>query len=183
MLTINSTREPFDGISEPKRIDLKSYKIRGQGNCPPFINLIIIGGCIGLFIYVNIQFITSIVNIINGNVYSTSTQTFSCDSYYCDQTAYNFINYYSNYVKCNQNICQNLICGAYDCKNNQNYDINYYYACQPKCGPLQETNPPPPVQAAYIMSLVAVGVFGLGVVLGILYGIFASICANSLSFL
>ena len=54
MLTINSTREPFDGISEPKRIDLKSYKIRGQGNCPPFINLIIIGGCIGLFIYVNI---------------------------------------------------------------------------------------------------------------------------------
>lgn len=51
---MNSTRQPFDGISEPKGIDLKSYKIRSQGRCPPIINLIIIGGCIGLFIYVNI---------------------------------------------------------------------------------------------------------------------------------
>jgi hypothetical protein len=38
------------------------------------------------------------------------------------------------------------------------------------------------VQTAYIISIVAAGLFGLGLLIGILYGIIASVCASSLTF-
>lgn len=62
-------------------------------------------------------------------------------------------------------------------------DLNYYYACQATaCGPLNSNSPVPPiVQAAYIISIVAACLFGLGVLIGILYGLLAALCSNSLT--
>jgi hypothetical protein len=177
----NTTREPFDAVLEPKRIDLRSYRIRGQGRCPPIISFLVIGCSIGLFAYVNTYFITKIANILNGSVYHSTTQTFSCNTYYCDQTAYNFINYYSYYLKCNTVNCGAIICGEYECNNNQGYDINYFYACQPKCGSLDQTTAPPPVYAAFIMSIVAACTFGVGIVIAMIYGIIASFCSSNLT--
>lgn len=116
-MLLNSTREPFDAVVGPRKIDLKSYRVRGQGRCPPLMNLLIIGSCIGLFAYVNTYFIIKIANLMDGSIYSKTTETFSCDEYYCDQTAYNFINYYSNYQKCNTRNCGLVICGNYNCSN------------------------------------------------------------------
>lgn len=185
MMQLNSSaRQPFDAVIQTRKIDLRSYRVRGQTSCPPILSLLIIGTCIGLFAYVNTFFIVKIANLIDGSIFSKTTDTFSCDQYFCDETAYNFINYYSNYLKCNTANCQNIICSNYICGNSQyQSDINYYYACQPKCGPLVNTAPPPIVQAAYIMSIVAACTFGLGILLGILYGIIASLCSSSLTVL
>ena len=183
MLALNSSRQPFDGITEPKQIDLKSYRIRGQGKCPPIANLLIVGCSLGLFIYVNIYFLIQVSYLVDGSIYNKTTQTFSCNSYYCDQTAYNFINYYSNYVQCNKRNCQDIICSNYQC-NNDNYivqDINYYYACQNICGPISQSPVPNVVKVAYILAICSACCLGTAILLGMAYGIIAGCCTKGLS--
>ena len=125
-----------------------------------------------------------IADVINGSVFDKTTSTFNCDGYYCDQTAYNFIYYYSNYIMCNEKNCQNIICGSYDCNNNLGYDINYYYACQPGCpGSMTDQNVPPSVTTAYIMSIITACFFGVGFLINLIYGVIACFCYSGLNFL
>lgn len=73
----SSAREPFE-VVDPIKIDLKSYRIRGQGKCPPIYNFFIIGISIGLFAYVNTFFLYKIGNVMNGTVANIATDTFDC---------------------------------------------------------------------------------------------------------
>lgn len=121
---MSNSREPFDLIVEPGIMDLKSFRIKGQGRFPPILSFLIIGSSIGLFAYVNTFFLIKMSNVINGSVYNKTTEVFSCDFYFCDKTAFNFINYYSNYAQCNTKICQDVVCSGYNCSDISNYNIN-----------------------------------------------------------
>ena len=169
-------------MANPATVSLRSYRVRAQGRCPPILNLLIIGSSLGLFAYVNTYFVVELADVMDGTVYSKTTETFGCEGYYCDQTAYNFIYYYSNYLKCNQRNCLNVICDAYNCLDSQNYDINYYYACQPGCpGALQDQPVPYSLYTAYILSIVAACFFGLAFLINALYGIAACFCYGGLN--
>lgn len=170
-------------VVEPNKIDLKSYRVRGQGRFPPLFNLLVIGASIGLFAYVNTYFLVQIGRVIDGSVYTIPTDTFECENYFCDQTAYNFLNYYTYYSKCNFVNCR-AICSNYTCSNYQNYGINYFYACQPTICPQQPLDQLPipyTVQTTFILAIVAACTYGLAILIGLIYGIFAAICSTNLS--
>lgn len=141
------------------------------------MNLLIIGCSLGLFIYVNTYFMVKISAVINGTVYTNPTPILPCDTYYCDQAAYNFINYYSTYQQCNVRNCQSIICGSYDCNNIQSQGINTFYACQGICGvPLSKVPVPSTVQVSFILAICSAAFLGVGILIGILYGIISVIC-------
>ncbi len=52
-----------------------------------------------------------------------------------------------------------------------NYDINYYYACQAKCQPVLTFPIPNQVSTGYVLSIVNVCIFGLGLVVAFFYGV------------
>ena len=123
-------------------------------------------------------------HVIDGSVFDRPTPISSCDTYYCDQTAYNFIYAYSNFEQCNVGNCGNIICNGYDCTNNADYDINYYYACQPSCpGTFSQQPVPHSMVIAYILAIVTASFFGVGVLFNLLYGIIANFCSSGLTFL
>lgn len=60
-------------MEKPITVNLRNYRVRSQGRCPPFINLLVIGSSIGLFAYVNTYFIISIADVIDGSVFNKTT--------------------------------------------------------------------------------------------------------------
>ena len=52
------------------------------------------------------------------------------------------MNFYTYYQNCNPTICQNVVCNDYKCADSDSYDMNTYYACQPKCGTLKNFSVP-----------------------------------------
>lgn len=90
--------------------------------------------------------------------------------------------YYSNYVKCNARNCGNIICDSYDCGNSANYDLNYYYACQPNCpGDLRDQPIPGAMYTAYVMTIITACFFGVGVLVNLIYGVVACFCSQGLT--
>lgn len=119
--------------------------------------------------------------MLNGSVTSIQTETFSCQYYYCNEAAYNFINYNTFFDNCNLinclPICSNYTCGD---KSSQE-DINFYYACQKtKCGSWLP-NPPSSVQTCFVLAITAACSMGLAVLIGIIYGIVSAFCSDGIS--
>jgi hypothetical protein len=132
---------------------------------------------IGLFAYVNTYFLITIASVDDGSVFGKQTQTFSCDDFFCDQTLYNFVYYYSYYQNCNPSICQNVICSGYICPSTIPYwpDLNRYFACQPTCGPLVNFGVPKIFDVAYGLAIGAAVCFGVGILIQIVSGIIFNI--------
>jgi hypothetical protein len=137
----------------------------------------------GLFLYVNSYFLVNITAVMDKDVFSSiSDTTASCDQYYCDQTAYNFMTYYQYYQRCNSHNCANIVCADYDCDEADNYDINYYYSCQAKvCGELDTFTPPPSMYTSYVMAIISIAFFGTGIVLALVFGPVLAICGEGLT--
>lgn len=156
------------------------FKIQEPAGFIPIINLLIIGSSMGLFLYVNSYFMVNISQVVDGTVFDETTETFSCDGYYCDETAYNFMNFYTFYKNCNQQNCQNVACNDYKCADSQSYDVNYYYACQAKCGALINFSTPSSMNTAYILSIISMIFFCTGILLGLVFGILFTVCSEGL---
>lgn len=59
--------------------------------------------------------------------------------------------------------------------------MNRYYACQPTCPGFTNSDPPGPVNTAYVMAIVTACFFGVGILLNILYGVIVNFCSQGLS--
>ena len=156
------------------------FKIVQRPGLIPIIILLLIGSSIGLFLYVNSYFMVNISQVIDGTVFEQTSSTFSCDNYFCDQTAYNFMNYHTFYQDCNTKICQNVTCSDYKCADSYNYDFNYFYACQANCGALINFTPPGSMNTAYILSILSMVFFCTGILLGLVFGIVFVVCGEGL---
>lgn len=144
-------------------------------------NLLITGVCIGLFCYVNSYFLIQLHNVVNNSNLRTQTATFSCDYYYCDQTLYNFMYYYTYYAECNPIICASAICSNYasSCNNSAYYpDLNRFFACQPTCPNYQPSVYPPVLLVGYALSIAAATTFALFILLPIVASFWFNICAK-----
>ena len=176
----SSARQPLE-MSNSKKIDLKTYRIKGQGKCPPIINFLLISSTIGLFIYVNSYFLYKISKVMNGTVSEIKTQTFSCQNYFCNEAAYNFINYNTFFDDCNQKICS-PICANYTCgQKNTEQNINYYYACQKTACGSWEQNIPSEVKTSFGLAITAACSMGLAALLSIAYSIYAIFFSGNLT--
>jgi hypothetical protein len=145
---------------------------------------------VGGFVYINMYLCFDLYKVVIERKPGTAGEAMSnCSTYYCGFSAHYYVHNYASYEKCNQYICSPVCVNTgsipgftnFSCSNPNLDNTAYYYDCFDGCqSDAIYTNRvfPPQLFITFIVACVGGGLFGLGVLISLLYGIIGQ-CTNS----
>jgi hypothetical protein len=172
----NSVRQPFE-IEDPRANEIVPLS---KDSCfTLLLTTIFVISTIGGFVYINMYMMFNLYNVVilgqTGLMGPTPTD---CSQYYCSNSVTLYVHNYAAYQACNTINCQNVLCAGFDTNAPTFLPLSYYYSCFRKTDPNNMTFPPQ-LFIIFIVGCVAGCLFGLAVIISLLYGLFGCCCCGT----
>lgn len=174
-----STRQPFNIENPPQEIVPLS-----RDSCfTLIITTLFVIATIGGFVYINMYLTFDLYNVVvEGKAGKEGSAPSDCSTYYCDYSAHYYVHNTAAYDKCNSAVCSvycnigggSALLPEFNCSSPSLDNVAYYYSCYSSCSDLVKNHTfPPQLFVTFVVASVGGCVFGIGVIISLLYGIVA----------